>query len=162
MTAAAAKNRLEAHGVVAAKSVFYYVPGTAVVAIKPGPGVKKQVISALLSGARMLAVGIVFVDEDVDVTNVEDIWWAISSRMNGDSYEVVRNVAANALFPWLTPAQRQSKEQSVWVMDATFPYDWSPEYRADHTKVSDFKNGWTDSTKQKILARWKEYGYEDI
>jgi len=162
MTAAAAKNRLEAHGVVAAKSVFYYVPGTAVISIKPGPGVKRQVISALLSGARMLAVGIVFVDEDVDVTDVDDIWWAISSRMNGDSYEVVKNVAANALFPLLTPAQRQSKEQSVWVMDATFPYDWPPEYRADHTKVSDFKNGWSDSTKQQILARWKEYGYEDI
>ena len=162
MTAAAAKNRLEAHGIDAVKSVFYYVPGTAVVSIKPGPGVKRQIISALQSGPRMLAVGVVLVDEDVDVTDVEDVWWAICSRMNGENYEVIRNVAANALFPWITPAQRQSHEASVWVMDATFPHDWSPEYRAAHTKISNFKHGWSDSTKQKILARWNEYGYEDI
>lgn len=162
MTAAAAKNRLEAHGVVAAKSIFYFVPGTAVVAIKPGPGVKKQIISTLQSGPRMLAVGIIFVDVDVDVTNVDDIWWAICSRMNGENIELIRNVAANALFPWLTPAQRQSKEQSLWVMDATFPYEWPAEYREEHTKISDFKNGWTEPTKQMILSRWKEYGYGDI
>ena len=96
------------------------------------------------------------------MTDVEDIWWAISSRMNGENYEVVRNVAANALFPWLTPAQRQSREASVWVMDATFPYEWPAEYRAQHTIISDFKNGWTDSMKQTVLSRWKEYGYDDI
>lgn len=162
MTAAAAKNRLEAHGIDEVKSVFYYVPGTAVVSIKPGAGVKNRIVATLQSGRRMTAGGIVFVDEDVDVTNVEDVWWAISSRMNGENYEVIRNVAANPLIPWLTPAQRQSHEASMWVMDATFPHDWSAEYRAAHTGIADFKHAWSDSTKQKILARWNEYGYEDI
>jgi len=161
MTAAAAKNRLEANG-LNVKSIYYYVPGSAVVAIKPGPGVQRRIVSTLQSGPRMLAVGVVFVDEDVDVTNIEDVWWAISSRMNGENYEVIRNVAANSLFPWLTPAMRQKKEANVWVMDATFPHDWPKDYREMHTKVSDFKNGWSEATKQKVLDRWKEYGYGDV
>ncbi len=82
--------------------------------------------------------------------------------MNGENYEVIRNVAANSLFPWLTPAMRQKKEANVWVMDATFPHDWPKDYREMHTKVSDFKNGWSEATKQKVLDRWKEYGYGDV
>jgi len=162
MTAAAAKNRLEAHGIEEVKSVYYYVPGSAVISIKPGPGVQKRITSALLAGARMMAVGVVFVEEDVDVTDIEDVWWAISSRMNPENIEIIRKAPANLFFPWLTPAQRQAREAGVWVMDATFPYDWSPEYREEHTRIADFEHGWSDGTKHKILARWKDYGYEDI
>lgn len=162
MTAAVAKNHLEALGINEVKSVYYYTPGSAVVSIMPGPGVKRRIISALQAGPRMLAIGIVFVDVDVDVTNVEDVWWAITSRMNGENYEVIKKVAANMLFPWLTPEQREIKEASIWVMDATFPHNWSAQYRQKHTGISDFKNAWSDNTQQKILARWKEYGYGDI
>jgi len=28
--------------------------------------------------------------------------------------------------------------------------------------VSDFEHGWSKGSKEKILARWKEYGYGDI
>jgi hypothetical protein len=66
------------------------------------------------------------------------------------------------LFPWLTPEQRESHEASIWVMDATFPHNWSPEYRQKHTGIANFENAWSESTRQKILARWKEYGYGDI
>ena len=66
------------------------------------------------------------------------------------------------LFPWLTPEQRESHEASIWVMDATFPHNWSREYRQKHTGIANFENAWSESTRQKILARWKEYGYGDI
>jgi UbiD family decarboxylase len=161
MIPAAAKNRLEAHG-VNVKSVYYYVPATVAVSLKPGPGVLKRVVATLLSGERLLSSGIVFVDEDVDVTDTEDLMWAINSRMNPESYDVIRNVPTNLLFPWLTPKERERREAGIWIMDATFPYQWSKEYRHDHTRVSDFKHGWSEATKQKILARWKEYGYDDI
>jgi 4-hydroxy-3-polyprenylbenzoate decarboxylase len=162
MTSAVVKNYLEDMGIDEVKSVYYYTPGSAVVAIKPGPGVKRRIVSALQAGPRMLAIGIVFVDVDVDVTSVQDVWWAISSRMNGENYEVIKKVAANMLFPWLTPVQRESHEASIWVMDATFPHNWSPEYRQKHTGIANFENAWSESTRRKILARWKEYGYGDV
>ena len=161
MKGAVAKNRLEAHG-VDVHSVYYHVPDLAVVAVKAAAGSKRRVVSTLLAGQRLIGSGIVLVDEDVDVTNVEDVFWAISSRMNPESYEVINDMPVNALYAWITPEQRRTREASAWVMDARFPHHWSEEYRKAHTTVSDFEHGWSTSSKEKVLARWKEYGYGDI
>ncbi len=75
---------------------------------------------------------------------------------------MVKGLPANPLCPNLTPLERERHESSLWVMDATIPYHWSQQYREDHTKVSDFTHGWSEETKRKILARWKEYGYGDV
>jgi hypothetical protein len=82
--------------------------------------------------------------------------------MNPESYEILPDMPANSLHAWITPEQRRTKESSAWVMDARFPHHWTEEYRKAHTTVSDFKHGWSKSSKDKVLARWKEYGYEDI
>jgi phenylphosphate carboxylase alpha subunit len=161
MIPAQARNRLEAHG-VPVKAVYMFPPDGMVVSLKPAPGLQKRVIATLISGARLLMRGVVFVDEDVDVTDAEDVWWAICSRMNPESFEMIKGLAANTLYPWLTPEMREKHELPAFVMDATFPYHWSKEYRDDHTKVSDFKHGWSEATKKKILERWKEYGFGDV
>jgi len=156
-----AKDRLEAHG-VPVKSVYYHSPSTAVVvSINSRPGVAKKVVSVLTSGHRVvIGPGIVIVDEDVDVTDLEDVWWAITTRMHPDRYEVFRGVSANPLIPFLTPEERANRETSLWIMDATFPTGWSPEYRKTHTQVADFKNAWSDEVQRKVIERWTEYGYE--
>ncbi len=139
MTPAIAKNRLEDNG-VDVKAIFQYVPGVLVIAVKPRPGLHTRIVAALLSGHR-LAYGVVFVDEDVDVTNIEDVWWAICTRMHPDGYSVTRGVGINFLLPWLTPQEREHREAGLWVMNASFPHDWPAEYRDAHTVVSDFANG---------------------
>ena len=131
LISAVAKNRLEDNG-IDVKAVYYYVPFIAVIAVKPQPGVHHRIIS-ILNSAHRLAQAIVFVDEDVDVTNVEEVWWAICTRMHPQSYEVVRGGSANPLMPYLTPTERERFEADRWVMDASFPYEWTPEYRALHT-----------------------------
>jgi phenylphosphate carboxylase alpha subunit len=161
LTAAVAKNRLETHG-INVKALYPYVPREMVVAIKPAPGLKQRILSVMDAGERLLSWGIVFVDEDVDVTNAVDVLWAIFSRMNPETYEVIRGRGANSLCAWLTPEERERREAGAWVIDATFPYHWSKQYREDHTRVSDFEHGWSGETKAKILARWKDYGYGDI
>jgi UbiD family decarboxylase len=161
MMPAIAKNRLEANG-VQIKAAYHYVPGAIVVSVKPQPGIHRRIISILLSSHRLAQCGVVFVDEDVDVTDIEDVWWAICTRMNPENVEVVRNLPANLLWPWLTPPERERREGGLWVLDASFPFDWTPEYRKQHTQVSDFKNGWSEQTKQNVLRRWTEYGYDDI
>lgn len=160
MTSAIAKNRLEDNG-IRVKAIYHYVPGTAAIAVKPQPGIHQRIVSILLSAHR-LAQSIVFVDEDVDVTNIEDVWWAICTRMNPESYEVVHGVGANLLMPWLTPEQRERHEVGLWVMDASFPYAWTPDYRASHTVVSDFTSGFSDEIKTSVLSRWQQYGYGDV
>lgn len=160
MMAAIAKNRLEDNG-VHVKAVHHYVPGTIVIAVKPRPGIHQRIVSILLSAHR-LAQAVVLVDEDVDVTNLEDVWWAICTRMNPESYRIVRGVGANLLMPWLTPQERERHQAGLWVMDASFPYGWTPEYRTEHTVVSNFAHGFSDETKASVLSRWEHYGYGDI
>jgi len=159
---ACAKNWLEDHG-IAVKSVYYYVPDIAVIAVKPAPGLIKKITSVLMSGSRLIyGSGIVFVEEDVDVTNVEDLWWSICSRMHPDRYQVIRDVSLVPLLPWWGPQERALRQSPMWVMDSTFPFEWTSEYREEHTRISDFIHAWTEETKAQVLRRWKEYGYEDI
>jgi 4-hydroxy-3-polyprenylbenzoate decarboxylase len=159
---AAAKNWLEDHG-VRVKSIYYYVPNVVVVSVKPAPGLAKRIVGLLSGGHRLLESGIVFVDEDVDVTNAEDVWWSVCSRMHPRRYEVIDNMPNYLpLWAWLTPMERAKREAPCWIMDTTFPHEWPAEYREEHTRVSDFASAWSEPNKQKILDRWKEYGYEDI
>lgn len=159
---AVAKNRLQAHG-IAPTSVYYHAPTTAVVvSVPPRPGLVKKIVSVLTSGHRtIIGPGIVIVDEDVDVTDLEDVWWAITTRMHPDRYEVFRGVQANPLIPFLTPEEREARETSLWIMNATFPTNWPASYRKTHTLVADFKNGWSHEIQSKVLSRWKEYGLDE-
>jgi 4-hydroxy-3-polyprenylbenzoate decarboxylase len=161
LLSALAKDRLESHG-VPVKSVYYHAPSTAVVvSISQRPGAAKRVVSVLTSGHRMvIGPGIVIVDEDVDVTNLEDVWWAVTTRMHPERFEVFKGVSANPLIPYLTPEERANRETSLWIMNATFPSSWSPEYRKTHTQVADFKNAWSEDVRRKVVERWAEYGYE--
>jgi phenylphosphate carboxylase alpha subunit len=159
---AVVKNRLEAHG-IPVRSVYYHAPSTAViVSVKPRPGLVKKIVSVLTSGHRtIIGPGIVIVDEDVDATDLEDVWWAITTRMHPDRYEVFKGVQANPLIPFLTPEERETNETSVWIMNATFPTHWTAPYRKTHTQVADFKNGWSAEMQSRVLSRWREYGYDE-
>jgi 4-hydroxy-3-polyprenylbenzoate decarboxylase len=155
-----ATERLEAHGIYV-RAVYYHAPATAVVvSVKPLPGLVKRIVSVLTSGHRVLVgPGIVIVDEDVNVTDLEDVWWAITTRMHPERFEVLRGVTANPLIPFLTPEERECRETSLWLMDATFPSGWTDEYRDAHTRVADFKNAWSEEIRRTVVERWNEYGF---
>ncbi|MGH7905227.1 MAG: UbiD family decarboxylase, partial [Candidatus Binataceae bacterium] len=109
MSAAVAKNRLEAHG-LPVRAIYYYIPEVPVISLKPGPGIKRRIVATLLSGERMVTSGIVFVDEDVDPSRLDDVWWAITTRMHPESFEFMRGAPMNALHPLLRPEDRTRRE----------------------------------------------------
>lgn len=162
LQSAVAMNWLEEHG-ISVKAIYYYAPATAIlVSVAPKPGLIKKIVSVLTAGHRILkGTGIVFLDEDVDVTNLEDVWWAITTRMHPESYEIHKGVSANPLIPCLTPEEREKRETSLWIMNATFPPEWTPEYRNTYTRVSDFTNAWPEEIQSKVRDRWHEYGYDE-
>lgn len=161
MMSACARNRLEDNG-IDVKSIYHHCPGNPAVAFTSKPGLRQQIISTLCSGHRLIGSGIIFVEEDVDVTDPADIWWAINTRMNADTLSSVKDLGANPLYPWLTPIQRARHQAPIWVLDTTFPFDWDAEYRKTETGVSDFANGFSEEMKAKVLSRWEEYGYGDV
>jgi phenylphosphate carboxylase alpha subunit len=99
---------------------------------------------------------IFFVGEDVDVTDMEDVFWCLTTRLHpGRGIHVQQNTPALTLWPWLTPEERQARRGTKVYFDATFPAEW----REDELPVIiDFTHGWPADVQQRVLDRWDEYG----
>jgi 4-hydroxy-3-polyprenylbenzoate decarboxylase len=145
------------------RSVFQPPPGTSVfISTRSAPGHVVKIMSTLISGWRSGLQYIVVVDDDVDVTNTEDVWWAITTRMHPkNGYHFIEGVGANTLIPFLSPEDRRKHETAHAYLDATFPADWSREYRERHCQVVDFQHAWPENVQKKVLERWsKDYGFK--
>jgi 4-hydroxy-3-polyprenylbenzoate decarboxylase len=128
-----------------------------VLSVKPPyPGYLHTLASAIWSTKLgIYRPYIFFVGEDVDVTDMEDVMWCVTTRLNpGRGIHVQHDTPALSLWPWLDPEQRRLRRASRVYFDATFPPEWG-----DATpKVIDFKQGWPDEIQRLVLERWAEYG----
>lgn len=97
-----------------------------------------------------------FVGEDVDVTNMEDVFWCLTTRLHPErGIHVHQNTPALSVWPWLNAEERQGRASPRIVFDATFP----PDLPADKRPIIiDFTHGWPDEVQHKVLERWDEYG----
>ena len=100
---------------------------------------------------------LLIVDDDVDITNLKDIIWAISTRVNPDKgiFKFPRTFTS-PLLPWLSPKERENREGSRVLIDGTWPFDWPNEWIA---KVSSFKTIWPKEIQDMVLKNWKDYGF---
>ncbi|MCJ7565924.1 MAG: UbiD family decarboxylase [Anaerolineales bacterium] len=98
---------------------------------------------------------IIVVEDDVDVTNLEDVYWCLVTRMNPErNIHIQRNAPGHSLFPFLSVEERAARRGSRVLFDATFPVD------IDSPVVIDFEHGWSAEIQQLVISRWMEYGFE--
>lgn len=115
--------------------------GEAVFASKAGFGVAK----------------IVLVENNIDVTNVEELCWAFSSRAHPEHGEILfRQEAQNALPVFLDPDEKHAFRAVKVIHNALLADRFEPEGRPIK---SDFRRGWPADLQEKVLARWAEYGF---
>ncbi len=96
------------------------------------------------------------VGEDVDPTNMDEVFWCLTSRLHPSTGIHIQNGApCTSLFPPLSRAERGASRGARVAFDATFPPDWPKE---EIPQIIDFENGWPAETQEKVLSRWKEYG----
>ena len=108
-------------------------------------GHARQVGHAVVSSQSGAYTGryVVVVDDDIDVTDLEDVVWAMCTRAEpSESIDVVTRAWSTPLDPRIPPDKRAVKDftNSRLVIDATRPYewrdrfataaDWSPEMKA--------------------------------
>jgi 4-hydroxy-3-polyprenylbenzoate decarboxylase len=161
VTSAVALKALRGAG-LAIKAVYTYAPQLSIIiAAPPIPGSAMRIMSTLWSGAvRTDLPYLVIVDEDVDVTNLEEVWWAITTRLHPrHGIHVLDGKVANPLIPFLTPADRARNETAGAYFDARFPHEWPAEYKREHCSVVDFEHAWPREVQDQVLSRWAEYGY---
>lgn len=100
---------------------------------------------------------LLIVNEDVDITNLKDIIWALSTRVHPDKGIVkFPGTWACPLLPWLSPTERKDQEGPRILIDGTWPFDWPKEWIA---KVSSFQTIWPKEIQDMVLKNWKDYGF---
>lgn len=129
----------------------------AIIAIESQPGLARAVAQAVWASKVGQHRPFLFVvGDDVDVTNLEDVYWCLVTRTHPvRGIHVEAEAPGHPLFPFLSPQERHEYRGARVLFDATFPADWPVEERPE---IMDFEHAWPAEVRQKVLARWQEYG----
>jgi phenylphosphate carboxylase alpha subunit len=100
---------------------------------------------------------VIAVGEDIDVTNADEVLWSLTTRMHPvRDIHVKTRAPGHPLIPFLSPEEKTNLVGAAVCLDATFPFEW----KDSSLQVVDFETAWSEETKNMVLSRWKEYGFE--
>ncbi|MDE3078266.1 MAG: UbiD family decarboxylase, partial [Chloroflexota bacterium] len=74
---------------------------------------------------------VVVVDDDIDPSNLEEVMWALCTRVDpASSIDIVQRAWSTPLDPRITPQQREVKDftNSRGLIDATRPWEWRDQF----------------------------------
>jgi phenylphosphate carboxylase alpha subunit len=147
-------DELHARGVPARQ---VYVPGpatTILVSVKPQyAGYVQTVASAVWSTKPGLYRPYLMVfDDDIDVTNLEEVFWALTTRLHpGTGIHVVHNAPAHPLYPYISDQERRERRTDRVALDCTWPTHWPAE---DIPRTNDFEHAWPADVRETALGKW--------
>jgi 4-hydroxy-3-polyprenylbenzoate decarboxylase len=99
---------------------------------------------------------IIVVGEDIDVTNMDEVMWALTTRVHPlRDVHIKKRAPSHPLFPFLSPEERNSLSGAAVCYDATFPFEWKEKT----PKIADFEHAWPEGIRKLVISRWKEYGF---
>jgi 4-hydroxy-3-polyprenylbenzoate decarboxylase len=144
---------LERSGVPEVKGVWFPRHGRfiAAVAIRQRyPGHAKQAALGVLStrdGGRDTRMVIV-VDDDIDITNINELLWAVSSRWDPKTSSEILDIAASSLNPRVPPEKKAKNDliSSCIIIDACRPYSWRKDFPLASAASPEYK--------EKIKQKW--------
>ena len=114
------------------------------------PGHAKQLgygVLATRDGGRDVRL-IIVVDDDIDITNMDEVLWAVATRWDPKTASEIVDVAASSLNPRISPEQRERKNwiSSCLVIDACRPYYWREQFPKVTAISPDYK--------KEVLKKW--------
>ena len=93
----------------------------------PGHARQAGMIAAYCHAGAYLGRYTIVVDDDIDVTNINDVLWALTTRSNPEvDIEIVRRSWSGPLDPIIPQAQRGHSSRAV--IDACRPYEWMKDF----------------------------------
>jgi UbiD family decarboxylase len=122
-----------------------------VVSIKqryPGHARQTGMIASQCRTGAYLGRYVIVVDDDVDITDSEEVLWVLSSRSDPvQSIEILRRAWSGPLDPRIP--REEVGHSSRAVIDATRPYEWRDKF----PKVS----GASRELKDKVANNWRDF-----
>lgn len=149
-------NALDETGVPEVRAVWTHPAGgrfLTILSIRqryPGHAKQAALIASQCRAGAYLGRYVVVVDDDIDITNSEDVLWAISSRSDPSrSIEILRRCWSGPLDPAIP--REEVGYSSRAIIDATRPYEWRDKFphatAADPEKKAAVRKKW-----EKLLA----------
>lgn len=141
------------------------VPGgsicnTVVVSVKPPyPNFAKHVADELAATkAGAINPKIIVVDEDVDPSNVEEVFHAMATRLHpGRGIHTTEYAPGHSVAAFYSLRERQFGLGAQAWLDCTWPKDWPSD---SIPKETSFGNSYSQDTQDMVLKRWMtHYGY---
>jgi 4-hydroxy-3-polyprenylbenzoate decarboxylase len=137
---------MERAGIPEVRGVWFPHQGRFLVAVsirQKYPGHAKQAgygVLATRDGGRDVKM-VVVVDDDIDITNINELMWAVCSRWDPKTDSEIVDVPASTLNPRLSPQKKESNDwvSSCIVIDACRPYSWMSEFPPVSAFSSEYK-----------------------
>jgi UbiD family decarboxylase len=156
LRAATVWNGMEQAGVPDIRGVYLPPPAQRfmiVVAIKqryPGHAKQAALVASQCHAGAYLGRYVIVVDEDIDITNINEVVWAIATRSDpATSVDILRRTWSGPLDPIIQPGQKG--HNSRMIIEAVRPYEWRDRFPAT--------SAISDETRKEYSAKWaKELG----
>jgi 4-hydroxy-3-polyprenylbenzoate decarboxylase len=153
LRAATVWNGMEQAGVPDIHGVYLPPPAQRfmiVVAIKqryPGHAKQAALVACQCHAGAYLGRYVVVVDEDIDITDLNEVVWAIATRSDpATSVDILRRTWSGPLDPIIPPGQKG--HNSRMIIEATRPYEWRDRF----PKISQISN----DTRKQFSTKWEK------
>lgn len=124
-----------------------------VVAIRqryPGHARQAGMIASQCHAAAYLGRFTVVVDDDIDPTDMKDLWWAMTTRCDpADDIEIIRRCWSGPLDPIVPKGKKGFNSRAV--IDACRPYDWIKDFPPSVRVPDDLARKVKEKWGKKIL-----------
>jgi 4-hydroxy-3-polyprenylbenzoate decarboxylase len=145
-------NALDEAGVPDVQAVWAHPSGgrfMTVLAIRqryPGHARQAAMIASQCRSGAYLGRYVIVVDDDIDITNSEEVIWAISSRSDPvQSIEILRRCWSGPLDPRIPVEDKGFSSRAI--IDATRPYEWRDKFPKS--------SGASRELKDKVAGQWR-------
>ncbi|MDP6559947.1 MAG: UbiD family decarboxylase, partial [Candidatus Binatia bacterium] len=93
-------------------------------------------------------------NDDVDITDVRSVIWAMSTRVHPVRGVLqIPHAYTSILVPFMAPEEREKADGAYMLLDGTWPTDW-PESAVP--QVSSFSTIWPKEIRERVLKRWNK------
>jgi 4-hydroxy-3-polyprenylbenzoate decarboxylase len=150
-------NRIEEAGFADIRGVWIptHSKGIVIVSLKQRYPAHARTVGAFVASSTYMGRFVILVDEDVDVTNLDEVMWVVGTRCDPlTDIQVIDGMRSSALDPRVPPEKRANRNffMSTAVIDACRPYIWRDQFPVA-AKVS-------DDIRAAVEAKWSEL-FED-
>lgn len=111
------------------------------------------------SHAGYLVPKLILVGNDIDITRIEEVVWALATRAHPQhDFIAYPQIPGFPMVPYLTSEDISRGKGGNMIINCLFPEQFAGKMRAT---TASFAHSYPESLKTRILERWREYGFID-